>query len=498
MPDYRKPVSFLFALVLALSACGGGGGSGGPPVSMTDPEADQRQVISAAIQDARAAVAALEEEPSEDALAAAQEALATAKTAVMEADALTMGETDGYSVAIELLEDRLAPARTRVAEVRSEEAAGVLAAFDRHKIDGIGATVMHGTAPMMSGTVLGTPPKTVEGLATTVESAMAPAGAWSGGVYTASDQAGIEDRIVFYTDIAAPGPRPFSGEGGKYEDRLDQQARLPIEVADATLISSSHFPTGAGIRQHPGVPGEGVLLAGTFDGAAGAYSCMPVVGSPCTSSVRHGGGIQLEGGDRGWWFLPAPGATVLEPDAEYRYFGWWLREAGGARFVGAFHAGVGTDANEFALLVELQDKARYSGPAAGLVVTGGDEGPERAGEFTAMATLTADFGDDFEPGTVEGVIEAFEVDGEAMPSWSVSLGSAVIDHDGFIGAGGAARTVWTIEDMAEPPDATAPAAWQGRFHEAAADSVPTAVTGTFEAAYGKTHRMVGAFGTSRE
>lgn len=224
---------------------------------------------------------------------------------------------------------------------------------------------------------------------------------------------------------------------------------------------------------------------------------MPVAGSPCTSSVKHGGGIQLEGGDGGWWFLPAAVATVLEPDAAYRYFGWWLRVSGGARLVGAFHDGVGTGTDDFALLAELQDKVRYSGPTAGLVVTGGDEGLERAGEFTAMATLTADFGDDFEPGTVEGVIEAFEVDRKAMPSWSVSLGSAAIDPDGFIGADGAARTVWTIEDMAEPPGGTVPA-WRGRFHEAAADSVPTAVTGTFEAAYGKTHRMVGAFGTSRE
>ncbi len=50
--------------------------------------------------------------------------------------------------------------------------------------------------------------------------------------------------------------------------------------------------------------------------------------------------------------------------------------------------------------------------------------------------------------------------------------------------------------MEEPPGATPPA-WRGEFHDAV-DSAPTAVTGTFEAAYGKTHRMAGAFGTSRE
>ena len=101
------------------------------------------------------------------------------------------------------------------------------------------------------------------------------------------------------------------------------------------------------------------------------------------SSVRHGGGIALAGGDGGWTFLPAAGATVPEPDAEYRYFGWWLREAGGTRFIGTFHAGVGTAEDEFSSLTALQGLARYRGPAAGKVVIGGDDGPARAGDFTS-------------------------------------------------------------------------------------------------------------------
>ena len=504
MPEYRKLTSIFCALALALglAACGGGGGSGGPG-SMTDPEADQRLAINTAIQDARAAVEALDEEPTEAALAAAEEAVASAKTAVMDADALSMGETDGYGVTISLLEDRLVPARMRIAMVRAGEAAGVLAAFDGPRIDNIGATVMHGTAPAMKGTVLGTtPPTTVTGLATAAAGSPVTVGAWTGGAWTAFDEAaGIRDRVVLYTDIAAPGTRPFSGEGGKYDNTngLDDNGQLPIvDTTDATLIASLEFPTAAGIREHPGGPEGDVLFAGMFDGAEGAYACTPAEGSPCTSSIRYGGGITLAGGEEGWRFLPAAAATVPEPDAEYRYFGWWLREAGGARFIGTFHAGVGTAGDEFQSLVELQGPARYRGPAAGKVVIGGEAGPARAGEFTAMATLTAQFGNDVDPGTVEGVVGGFTVDGEERP-WSVALQPAAIDQNGVIGDDGTytARTVWTVDSMEGPANANA-RTWQGQFHDAAADSVPTAATGTFEAAFGNAHRMIGAFGASRQ
>ena len=219
MPGYRKTRSIIYALALAfgLAACGGGGGGSSGP--MTDPAVEQRRAIGAAVRDATTAVAALDEEPDEAALAAAEAAIEAAKTAVMDADALTMDETDIYDDAIARLEARLAPAMMRIETARAEEAAGVLAAFDGPGIGEIGATVVHGAAPAMAGTVLATPPVTVRGLATVpVAGSRVTAGAWTGGAYTASDgTAGVRDRVVLYTDIAAPGARPFSGEGGKYD-----------------------------------------------------------------------------------------------------------------------------------------------------------------------------------------------------------------------------------------------------------------------------------------
>ena len=509
MLDYRKlrSLSCVLALALALAACGGGSGGSDGPASMmeTDPDpaveaVEQRAAITAALQEVEEAVDALDEVPTEVALAAAEDAVEAARAAVMDADALSTDETDNYDRTISLLERRLAPAAMRIATARVEEARDVLAAFDGPGIGEISATVAHGTAPVMTGTIFGSPLKQVTGLETAAAGGSVTVGAWRGGAYTASDEvAGVQDRIVFHTDIAAPGTRPFSGEGGKYDkaNGLDGEGNLPImDGIDATLIASSAFPTAAGIREHPGSSGGAVLLAGTFDGAQGAYACTPAAESPCTSSVRHGGGITLAGGAGGWTFRPAEGATVLEPDGDYRYFGWWLREAGGGRFIGAFHAGVGADANEFASLVALQGEARYSGPAAGMVVIGDEDGsPLRAEAFTALAVLTADFGDDVDAGTVEGVVEEFLVDGESMP-WSVALRPAVIYTDGT--AETDSVTVWTIDGMEEPPQGAQTPTWRGQFHEAAPDHVPTAATGSFEASFGKDHRMIGAFGASRQ
>ena len=497
MLNYRKLRSLLCVFALALAACGGGGGPG----SMTNPEADQRLAISTAIQEASTAVGDLDAMSTNADVSAAEEAIAAARTAVTDADALGDTEKQLHRDAISRLEDDLAPARSRIAMARAEEAAGLLVSFDGPGIGDIGATIRHGAAPVMAGTVLDTPPVSVRGLATAAAGSPVTVGTWTGGAWTASDEmVSIRDRIVLYTDIAEPGTRPFRGNGGKYDETngLDEDGNLPIgDTTDATLIVSSAFPTTAGIREHSGGSGGEVRLAGMFDGAQGAYACTPAAESPCTSSVRHGGGIALAGGEAGWKFLPTEGATVSDPDAAYRYFGWWLRETNSDRFIAAFHAGVGNADDGFLPLAVLQGEARYRGPAAGVAVVGGDDGPVRAEEFTAMVALTAEFGDEVNPGTVGGTVEAFLVDGESRP-WSVALRPAAIHTDGTIEADSVntAHTAWTIEGMQGPASANA-RTWRGQFHEAGADRVPSAATGTFEADFGNQHRMIGAFGATR-
>lgn len=490
-----KEILCIVAAALVLTACGGGGG--GSSGGASDPAETQRAAITLAIQTARTEVDGLDELSTDADLAAAAAAIEAAKGAVSSADALSDEEIDGYGVTLDLLEGLFEPRRAQIAAGRLGEARRLLSGFGGPRIDAIAAKVRHGRAPVISGTVLGTPPKPVRDIATArVPGSGSTADGWAGGIYTASDEsAGTVDRVAFHTDIEAPGSRPFSGEGGRYTVAPNGSLAIGAET-DATLIVAPAFPTTAGILEHPADQGGVAQVVGSFDGAEGAYVCTPAEGSPCTSSVKHGGGIALAGGG-GWAFVPAPDATVAEPDASYRYFGWWRRESGGAYFVGTFHAGIGAAADEFAGLRAVQGDASYRGPAAGLFAIAGEDAGS-SGSFAATARLTARFGDAAAIGTVIGTVDGFTVDGEPMP-WTVTLDAAGIGAAGSIAASGAdtARTVWSIDGEPDEAPSGTPPTWRGQFHEAGADRVPVAATGTFEASRGDTARMIGAFGTSR-
>ena len=486
------------ALLLGLAACGGGssGGTGGP-----DPAVGQREDIATAIRAADAAVDALDDESSDAEIDAAVAAVAAAKREIEEADTLSAAEKDVFGDSVGTIESRLAVAREeRRREMDARRTKLSAALFSAARISSVAAEFAHGTAPVVSGTVPGTPAAEVTGLATAARGAAAVSGDWTGRTFRAADNvSGAIDTVVLYSDIAAPGSRPFSGEGGKYDDTdgLARDGSLPISNdTDAVPIASPAFPTAAGIVPHEAGEDGTVRLAGSYDGAEGTYVCTPAGDSPCTSSVRHGGGIDLAGGG-GWRFVPAPGATVAVPDVEYRYFGWWSRDTGGALAVGAFHAGVGGAQDEFAGFAALQGPARYRGPAAGRFALTPQLGAAAAGDFTATVELRADFGDGTAPGTVGGTLDGFRVGGETVP-WSVSLGTAGIGADGSIAADGAdaAGTVWSIEGTAGAVPIDTPPTWQGQLHDVNERQVPSAATGSFEAAYGGIGRMIGAFGAT--
>ena len=479
------------ALALALAACGGGDGGGSSDSGRADA---QRAIVDAAIDSARAAVGVLSDSSSGAALAAAEGAVAAAKTAVVDAGDLSADEKRAYETAIDVIEGILDAVRPGIVTALAQEPERLSAALAGTRITGIAAVVRHGAAPAMSGTVPGTPPAAVAGLETAAAGVASTVDGWLRGVYAAADEAaGIEDRVVLYTNVEADGAMPFGGEGGKYDtaNGLDAAGNLPIVAGtDATLIASPAFPTGSGIRTHAADGDDPVEIAGTFDGAAGNYVCAPPAGGACTSSVRAGGGIDLAGG---WTFVPAADAVVVAADAEHQYFGWGLRKAGNAYAVGVFHAGAGAAADEFADLAALQGTATYRGPAAGQFAVIPQIGAASAGAFTATAALEVDFGGAADAGAVTGTVDGFTVEGEAMP-WSVELGAAQIFADGRIAAGaaGSAATVWTVDGRAAANSAT----WSAHFHDVNADRVPTVATGTFEALYDDVGRLTGAFGTT--
>ena len=503
MSLHGKLTAVLCVLVLALgvAACGGGGSS------RPDPAAQQRSVVDVAIEKAEDAFLRLNEDATDAELKVAADAIAAAKKAVADASALSDDDKKKFDEKISNLEGSLERTRKFIVDTREarrqmtqEDARKLTEALSGARITSIAATLRHEAAPVMSGTVPGTPAVSVSDLETAAAGGASVVDGWKQGLYRADDD-GIEDTVVLYTNIEPPDSQPFSGEGGKYgtANGLDAEGNLPIvEATDTTLIVSSGFPTGPGIRDHPPGAGGTVLVAGSFDGAPGTFVCTPTESLACTSSVKDGGGYALSGGG-GWKFVPAEGAHVPEPDAEYQYFGWWLREAGGVRAVGVFYGGEGGATDELANLAALQGRATYRGPAAGKFATlpppGEVEVEAEAGDFTATATLRVDFGDGTAPGAVTGEIGDFTVDGETK-DWSVELGSAAVGTHGAISSGGTdtALTHWTIADERAETTGT----WSGRFHDADADRTPVVATGRFDAVHGTIGRMTGAFGTTRQ
>lgn len=487
-------VTLMCVTALGLAGCGGSGKKA--VAGLAGTAAEQRAAVLKAIGEATDAVVGLDGESTDAEVAAATRAVAAARKAVTDADTLSGTEKNELNRQISSLERSLEEAQQALRRSAAADVERLFTALGRPGISGIRAAVRHGAAPEMSGTIPGAPPTSVSGLETSGSAGQL--GGWRGGAYTAAgEDGGTADTVVLYTNIEAPGTQPFAGEGGKYgtANGLDADGNLPISAGtDATLIASSAFPTGPGIRTHEAGTDGTARVAGSFDGASGAYVCAPAADGACTSSVRHGGGYALAGGS--WKFVPAEGAMVATADTEFQYFGWWQRRTGDSLAVGTFHAGDGGAADEFASLAALQSTAIYRGPAAGKVAVQSrvDVGP--AGDFTATATLRVDFGDATAAGTVEGTVSGFRVEGVSIPFWSVALGTAGIGADGSIGAGGGntASTVWSIDGNAA---ASSPSAWSGQFHDVGGEGVPAAATGAFEASYDGIGRMTGAFGTAQ-
>ena len=484
------------ALALGLAACsgGGGGGSSGPTAE------ELRDAIEQLVDVAEAAVDAVITASGAGRVApalidTALAAVTAATVALAAADGLTNADRSMLDGEISELARRIAEEQRKAKAAEAETLRAVMAGA---RITGIGAVIAHGEAPSMSGTVPGTPPVPVAGLETTADGAVRSVDGWQGGTYTAAVDS-VVDTVLFYTNIEAPGTRPFAGDGGKYDaaSGLDTDGNLPIVAGmDTTLVAAAAFPSGPGIVSHEPDADGTVRIVGSFDGASGAYVCTPAMGGACTSSVRHGGGYTLAGGD--WKFVPDAGAEVPDPDTEYQYFGWWLRQTGDAASIGTFHGGAGGAPGEFRNLRALQGAATYRGPAVGKFTLEPRIAEASAGDFVATVTLEVDFGDDASLGTVDGNVEDFTVNG-ARNTWSVALGSARIGTNGSIAASGSdtALTVWSI-DGNEGTTPGPPPTWSGQLHDVDEHSVPAVATGAFEASYDEVGRMIGVFGTTRQ
>ena len=254
--------------------------------------------------------------------------------------------------------------------------------------------------------------------------------------------------------------------------------------------------------------------SGSLSGASGTYTCASADTTPSCRVTNQNNHFRFVGP---WFFTPSSAsARVRVEDAESMYFGWWARQDntdGSWAFrtfdgpTGINAAGNRSSADE---ITQLAGTATYQGPAVGHYAfyqpeAGQLRGHSEYGEFTARATLTANFtvaGDGGDE-TVSGTIDQF--DGHS--DWTLTLKQTAIDANGVIPSG--SNTVsWKIdgEAFAAPDSGT----WEAAFYSDQPDSkrggdgnpdedaVPTGMAGTFEAKYHQAGAIIGAFGAHKQ
>ena len=361
---------------------------------------------------------------------------------------------------------------------------------------------------------------------------------------------GITDHLVIYINEPAPEPADPQTFAQRYGDNDWYMTATPTRKAHITtdalngddwlanwpLIASDEFPT-AGKKTH-----TKSSIRGTFDGAAGVYTCQGTGAEACTSTYEVGNSdsqtpapgieyIHLEGGGtNGWTFTPDnPNAMVTTADAmatrAHLWYGWWAREMSGddgwfdVRPITSLGNSDLPHANGVA--AAIKGSATYTGGAAGKYaiyhpVAGGSS----AGAWTADAMLSADFDNQ----KVSGELTRFMVGDQAM-DWKVELlesgdinGAAAPSARAVVrgGSGGFMLdgsshgfsnvengTVWTMGGMAGDKAGS----WYGDFwaeesatldSTAANNPAPASATGVFWAEHGDTARMTGAFGVTRD
>ena len=289
-----------------------------------------------------------------------------------------------------------------------------------------------------------------------------------------------------------------------------------------------------------------VSFAGMVGNVAGRFSCPE--GTTCVAPLRSSDGTVDASAAAGTWsFIPTdPNAMIDVADSDYLVFGWWLDEDADDMpsevdvFV-AFPGYVDTPRTDAAgtdddqTLDEIEGIATYSGGAAGKYALHNlGAGNSESGNFTASASLTADFdanaastdpeSPDENGVMITGMIDDF-MTGDMARSWTVelmmgdantavdgdqalnTLNAAAAAGDGSLGGAlAASRTADTADDILTTEwdlggNVNGAGAWTvstwGADEDAAPDSnYPLAAVGEFNASLGTVGSIVGAFGVT--
>ena len=279
---------------------------------------------------------------------------------------------------------------------------------------------------------------------------------------------------------------------------------------DAELIRSGSFPSADGSNKtfphnHDSTPDGGTdtnmdgntandpdtaRFSGMFMGASGHFECT---GQTACRIGRRGDRYIVVSGD--WVFKTTDRAIARHADRSYAYFGWWQRQRREnetfsylpfAAVAGPATTGGGQTLNYAASATndtqsdfnELTGSATYRGPAIGQwALYQPLNGQSGAGEFTAQAELTANFGNATDGGMVSGTVTNFSND----PDWSLTL-NLVSMAGGNVASDARGAVDWTI---AGTGTSDVQGRWDAEFYSEAdyVGQTPDGVVGTFTAAF---------------
>lgn len=355
---------------------------------------------------------------------------------------------------------------------------------------------------------------------------------WDGSMHSLGPNDDGETEIVgVYTDIAAPKPTAFATVY-PLDVSTNTDNDSPAVTNEALTISSTSGAIGNHAKlASPRFSASGVATLtfparvddnaattdvdetapafetmATFDGAPGTLRCNGGSGTTCTVTLDADGKITNVGA--GWAFTPAEGAMVGVPDADYLYYGFWLKKTdkdGATTYnaVQTFAGGVGIDLFPVVDGITLvAGTARYEGGAAGVYVRNvykpdGAIDSATSGTFTAAVGLTAYFGGNDvavnKQYSIEGSVSDFALSGGEQNAWSANLKanfeSTEVEFSGTSNGGGDE------------------AAWNAAFYGAAVNTpdeedadaklAPAAVAGEFNAHFSN-GSVAGAFGAHRQ
>ena len=307
--------------------------------------------------------------------------------------------------------------------------------------------------------------------------------------------AASDDGEISVTVHRLGGKREKTATANSYTDaQLTENTDDDIRKA---IMSSAFTGTGEPVTLFTGA-GTNLIyrVAGSYNGAAGTYTCTTTAGQDCVARNTPDNGVYL-GGDGAWTFAPSAGEKEYASAASVD-FGYWLDSSNDNEAPASRRAGVWWDSARLAATApgNARGTATYEGKAAGLAaIYSGLPGAtgNLGGEFEADAALTADFGDDM----LEGMITNFRI-GDHSPDWTVELMESEMTG---AATSGSPKTKWSIG--ADDPNAAESGGWRATvYYPAGTDSEtldhPSFVGGAFNSKYGGAGRMVGAFGAVKE